>query len=321
MERNLKLLLIKGGVLVGVLLGVTFLFRFPIDYFHLELLRMNEATRLFSKSDALKVLALAILFFALYYRERIARVKHEKQDFWVSSAFISGGFLFVVAYYALRYLANLHGITSGWQLLLVMLASAFSLALSFSCFAVGVFSWPYLRRLYASFRKELWVACALSVLAYALLMLFQGLWPLFSYAISRLLFVMFSPFYATHLEFDASPVLTVDSFTVSIGPPCSGIESLFLFAAFSLGVYALDHRRLKKGWFLFSSLLGLVGIYFVNVARLFLLVLTGIYVSPSFAVGMFHTNVGWILFAIYFMIYYYIITKFIYLPAPSGRRR
>jgi exosortase/archaeosortase family protein len=114
------------------------------------------------------------------------------------------------------------------------------------------------------------------------------------------------------LDMSLTPILDVNGFAVSIGAPCSGIESLFLFAAFSIGIFVLDHKRIKRVPFIISSIIGIIGIYFVNILRLFLLILTGIYVNPDFAVGLFHTNVGWILFVIYFLFYYYIMKKFIY---------
>lgn len=312
MDKNLKYFLIKSALLLGALLFVTFLFRFPIDYFNLKLFSMNDATRLFSKSDALKIMALTILFFALYYKEKIAKIVHEKQNMLTSTLLVLAGIVSVVIYYFLRYIANLNNVVSGVYFYLTIIASLLSLVVAFAFFTIGIFSFKYLKKFYLELKKPLWITLILAVVAYNLLMLFQNLWPFFSYTISKILFALFNPFFPTMLDMSLTPILDVNGFAVSIGAPCSGIESLFLFAAFSIGIFVLDHKRIKRVPFIISSIIGIIGIYFVNILRLFLLILTGIYVNPDFAVGLFHTNVGWILFVIYFLFYYYIMKKFIY---------
>jgi len=320
MEKNLKQFLIKSGILIGALLLVTFLFRFPIDFFNIKLLSMNDATRLFSKSDAIKIMALAIIFFTIYCKDKISKINHEKINFTNTIIFGVAGLIFVTAYYFLRYLANVKDISSGMPFYLMLGASLLSLIFAFAAFTLSIFSFNYLKKFYISLKKEIWITIILSIIAYNILMWFQSLWPLFTNSISRLLISMFSPFFPTYLELGPVPLLDVNGFVVTIGAPCSGIESLFLFIAFSIGIYVLDHQKIKKIRFVLFSIIGLVGIYFVNVLRLFLLILTGIYISPDFAVGMFHTNVGWILFAIYFLIYYYIIRKFIYNKPHSKKK-
>lgn len=320
MEKNFKVFLVKSAVLLAVLLGVTFLFRFPIDFFNLKMFSMNEATRIFSKSDAIKIMSLAILFFAMYFKERISGINHEKQNYGKSALLVLAGIIAVAGYYFLRYVANVNNIDGGAWFFFVYSASIILLGAAFALFSVGVFSFGYLKKIYKEFTLQIWITTTLTVVAYFLLMFFQSLWPYFSYSITIILYGMFSPFYPTYLELRESPFLDVSGFGVSIGAPCSGIESLFLFAAFSIGIYALDHKKIKNTPFWIATVIGIVGIYFVNILRLFLLVLTGIYISPDFAVGMFHTNVGWILFVIYFLFYYYIIRKFIYTSKPSSRK-
>jgi exosortase/archaeosortase family protein len=320
MEKNLKYFLIKSVVLVLLILAVIFLFRFPIDYFNLALLSMNTATRIFSKSDALKIMALAILFFALYYKEKISKVEHAKQNYLHSAILVISGIATVAIYYFLRYIANVYNITSGFWFYLIFLGSILLLILAFAQFAIAVFSLKYLKDIYKELKTQIWITAILTIVAYFLLMLFQSLWPYFSYTITRILYSMFNHFFPTYMELGQTPIMDVNGFVVSIGAPCSGIESLFLFAAFSIGIYALDHKRIKTTPFWVATAIGIVGIYFVNILRLFLLILTGIYISPDFAVGMFHTNVGWILFVIYFLIYYYIIRKFIYTKSTTKKK-
>jgi exosortase/archaeosortase family protein len=198
-----------------------------------------------------------------------------------------------------------------------------SLALAFFFFVVAVFDKDYLIKFYNAFTKELIGAALVGVALYKLLMLFQAQWLFFSRGASNALFKVLSLFYPAIMTFEGNtPIVGTNAFAIAIGSPCSGIDSMFLFTAFCAGLFALDHKRLKKGVFALSFVIGFVGVYAVNILRLFLLVLAGIYISPEFSVGLFHTNAGWVLFIIYFLLYYWIIKKFIYknkVPAQKGK--
>ncbi|MBN1792915.1 exosortase/archaeosortase family protein [Candidatus Woesearchaeota archaeon] len=322
MEKETKNFIIRGIILVGVFLAVTFLFRFPIDLFHLKLFRMTEATRVFSKSDGLKIFALAGIFFTLYFQHRIAKVRQQGQPLWRTILLGVAGFLLVAGYYGLRYLSNAYQVTEGPWFYAIYASSLVVLTASFLFFSASVFSPGYIMRFFLEFRKELAVTAIASVVAYNLLMLFQEQWLFFSSTVTLLLVKLFNPLFPTVYDLSGpSPLLKVADFTVSIGPPCSGIESMFLFVAFSLGIFALDHKRLKKLLFFVVSLVGFVGVYFVNVIRLFLLMLAGIYVSPEFSVGLFHTNIGWLLFVIYFLCYYLVMKRFIYVDDSTRKEK
>jgi exosortase/archaeosortase family protein len=52
--------------------------------------------------------------------------------------------------------------------------------------------------------------------------------------------------------------------------------------------------------------------FITNILRIFLLFLIGAHYSPKLAVGLFHTNLGWILFIVYFGIFWIIAQRFIY---------
>ncbi|MGV8141091.1 MAG: archaeosortase/exosortase family protein [Candidatus Woesearchaeota archaeon] len=313
MQENLKKFIIKGTMLLGTLLLVIILFKFPVDYFNLRMLSSNSINSVFSKSDALKVLGIALVFFTMYYKEKISKIEHIKQKKFTATVWITAGILVVGAYYLLRYLAYLYNITSGTYYYLVYIASFMTLILGFVFFTIGIFTFEYLKQVYAHLKKELFIAAALSIITYFLLMGFQNLWWMFSNNITMVLYTLFAPLFPTYIDWNGSaPLLDVNGFVVSIGAPCSGTESMFLFAVFTVGLYLLDRNRIKKRQFIIASILGLIGTYLVNIIRLFLLILTGVYVNPDFAVGMFHANIGWLLFVIYFFIYYYIMRKFIY---------
>ena len=77
-------------------------------------------------------------------------------------------------------------------------------------------------------------------------------------------------------------------------------------------IFILDYKRLKKKVAIPLYFVGIIGMFLTNIIRILLLFIVGAYWSPKFAVGMFHSNVGWILFIAYFAIFWWIASKYVY---------
>jgi exosortase/archaeosortase family protein len=313
MQHNIRRFLIKAAVLVLVVAAVRAAFQAPIEYFRLDMFYLTSANRLFSKIDALKIISLVSVFFGLYFRERISRIDHPKTKPLQSILYAAGGILLVCAYFAGRAVTN--SVALGpTSLVLLQAGMLAALGLAFVDFAAAVFQTEYLRAFVRAFKREIPLAILAAIVCYALLMLFQSQWLIFSGSVSVILRAVLGLFYKTTLTYSQSgrPIIQAADFSVAIDSPCSGIDSLFLFTAFFAGIYALDRHRIQKGRFVIWFVAGLIGVYIVNALRLFLLIIAGIHISPDFAVGLFHTHAGWLLFVIYFIFYYYMMKKFIY---------
>ncbi|MBN2459686.1 archaeosortase/exosortase family protein [Candidatus Woesearchaeota archaeon] len=316
MNKNIKQFLIKVIILVAAIFISRVIFQFPVEYFDLDLLKQSELTRLFSKIDALQVTAFLAVFFGFYYKERIQKLEHPKTNMKSSVLFVIGAEIVIALYYITRASANYYNVTGGLLLYLIQAAILFLLALAFLFFALAVFQPSYLKKFIIEFKKELPIFAILGVVMYLVLMWWQKQWYFFSYSVSKILHGLISFLYGGLSYYEIGidgPLVGLKDFIINIGPPCSGIDSMFLFIAFSAAIFALDHKRIKKSAFFISSAIGFLGVYLVNVIRLLLLVLAGVYISPEFSVGLFHTNAGWILFIIYFLAYYLVIRKFIYI--------
>jgi len=176
-----------------------------------------------------------------------------------------------------------------------------------------VFGPDYIRRFFREFRQELSIAAIATVILYIALMFFQSRWLLISRLVSAIIFRILSMHYdVLFYTGTGAPIIGIRGFEVAIGAPCSGIDSMLLFTLFFAALFALDHARIRKRLYLLLFIPGLVGVFIVNIIRLLLLILVGVYISPEFAVGMFHTQAGWLLFVIYFLCYYWLIKTFIY---------
>lgn len=93
-------------------------------------------------------------------------------------------------------------------------------------------------------------------------------------------------------------VFGTSSFNVFIGGPCSGIEGIGLVCVF-LGVYLWAFRtRLQFPWALSLIPLGILAAWIANAVRISALILVGTWISPSIALGGFHSKAGSLLFCV-----------------------
>jgi len=306
-KQNLKLFFIKAGILSALFLIVRAVFQFPIEYYGLEYLKQNTASRVISKIDMLKVIVFVGILASLYYRKTIEKINHvpfEKNQ--IIALFY--GLLSICTYYLVRYMSNMDLIGNFLTVVLTIII----LTLAAIYLAISVYNIKYLIKLQSKLKRSILILPGILIL-YVALEFFQSKWLFFSKYISVTLFHILRNFYQVYLfQSDLGPQMWINGFAVLIGPPCSGIDSLFLFFAFFLGLFALDHKKIKTIKYLVALVIGLAGVILVNILRLLLLLLVGVHGSPELAVGLFHTNAGWVLFVLYFICYYVIIRKFIY---------
>ncbi len=124
---------------------------------------------------------------------------------------------------------------------------------------------------------------------------------------ARLTKMILSPFFNVIMdEIQFQPFMSVDGFAVIIGPSCSGVFSMVLFTALFSFVYWLDRDRINGRRAVKLYIIGVLGAYLINLLRVVVLLIIGAKWSPELAVGLFHTNAGWILFATYSFIYWWI---------------
>ncbi|MEA3343912.1 MAG: exosortase/archaeosortase family protein [archaeon] len=83
------------------------------------------------------------------------------------------------------------------------------------------------------------------------------------------------------------------------------LSSLFLI------IVAVDFKKIdvKRAVVVFFP--ALLGVFLLNVVRICALFAVGIHVSREFAVGMFHANVGWIIFCAYFFLFLWFVYPWI----------
>lgn len=111
-------------------------------------------------------------------------------------------------------------------------------------------------------------------------------------------------------EFIPMPSLSANNFAVKIGLSCSGIESLTFFISLYFLLILYHFKELKKFKALIVFLIGLMGVFLLNIFRITLLMLIGTK-YPEFAMTHFHFNAGWIMFTVFVLVFYYFARDFI----------
>lgn len=123
-------------------------------------------------------------------------------------------------------------------------------------------------------------------------------WPALSDATFAAVFWTLETFGRDVAAQPALYLLKIDGFVVGIGPECSGVQGMVLITLFSGLHLGLARRTLRfpHAFAIPAAALALSWVF--NVARLSALAVIGADVSPTLAVGGFHSQAGWIAFSV-----------------------
>src|SRR3989338_2164158 len=100
--------------------------------------------------------------------------------------------------------------------------------------------------------------------------------------------------------------VSMEGFTVFIGPPCAGIHSLLAFTTVYVAALLLISQRgfrLRRVRALLFFIVGLTGVFIINTFRIFLIIFVGARYSPEFATTLFHSYIGAALLIVFFLAY------------------
>ncbi|MEM4245499.1 MAG: archaeosortase/exosortase family protein [Candidatus Nanoarchaeia archaeon] len=282
------------------------------------ILEMGRFPHAFPKDFFLVDIGMAIIFFAialvLISKDKLFRLK--KYDYDVRQGIVFG--ILALASLAV-YLYSRIVISHNYDYYAYQnyaLGLVFNLAplLFFALFSIlAVFNVRFVRDFVSDFKKELSIVSIMIVLYYSFNIFVRRSWFFLGDFVAR------SVAFLLGLSFD--DVVLVDKgynfnlgasgFIASIGDLCSGIDSIGLFTALFVLILAYDWKLLNKKRMFFVGVIGVIGAVFVNILRVYLLYLAGIFVSAEFAVGLFHSNIGMILFIIYFVVFWLVFYRWV----------
>ena len=266
-----------------------------------------------------------VVFIMLNYK-RIFTIK----DFKVKvnqTWFIVLAIFFFVLHYLFKFMINRNidffsELPLFWAIVKIFIQILFATALF-----IGIFGLEFTRYILKDFRKQIMITSFVTIAFFILMIFIQNLWTYFSSIISEILYHIFNLFFenVTYKPFVSSfsmaegggPLLGINDFRAIVGKSCSGIDSFLLFTSLYALIFIMDYKRLKKNLAVSLYFIGVIGMFIVNILRILVLFIIGAYIDAKFAVGLFHTNAGWILFIGYFFVYWMIVSKYIYIKGVN----
>lgn len=270
-----------------------------------------------------------VVFIVFTFKQLLGmrKFKFEARQLW----FIIPAIFFFLLHYYLKFLINQNlDFFSRTPLFWAILKIFIQLLFAASVF-LAVYGLDFTKYFFNRFRKQIAIVIITTVCFFILMMFVQNLWTYFSSIISEIIYRVFSIFFndITYRPFVASftmtegggPLLGIGDFMAIVGKACSGIDSFLLFTSLYALIFIIDYKRLKKGPAILAYFIGIVGMFITNVLRIMLLFMVGEYIDAKFAIGLFHTNIGWILFIVYFFIYWYIVSRFLYKDSKKTNKR
>jgi len=238
-----------------------------------------------------------VVLYGVFNREKLAnyhiRVSLKQRLFYFFFALISFYFYFVIKYNSFYNYSNFAG-------LMILYGALYLLGIIF--IALFIFGIKLFKQTYSS----LLVFSIVTLIFYAITNVLWQFWDFLAIHVAKLVHFLLSLFSdSTVLNLtDKDPTLGLNNFEVIIGPPCSGIDSLSMYLGLFLllFVYEMDKLNWKKTGIVF--IIGLFGTYLLNIFRVTSLILIGTK-YPDFALGMFHSQAGWILFSLFLLVLLY----------------
>lgn len=168
---------------------------------------------------------------------------------------------------------------------------------------LGIFGFKFLKTIIANFYKELAASGLISLFfTLVLIKLISGWFILTSVILIITKFLLnLSSISATILP---PTTLLLDKISIDVGQTCSGIESIFLFSIFYLLISTFEWDNFNKMKVALLYIPSVIGLFFLNIVRVYLLIMVSLFVSPSFSLGTLHTNLGLIFFVLYFSLFW-----------------
>ncbi len=262
-----------------------------------------------------KYALIAVAIFFVAYREKLFNIKGAKL---IRKDMIVGGALFLVfeALFLLsRFLTNYRNLSSfSDHLTLLFIMKYIGLLGAAISLAVAIYGFKFLIGFFKDFWKQIVATFVMTAIVYNMVIFIRGAWMFLSKIVTisvAFLLALTFPEVRYSLKNPAYPSLVVGDFGVLIGSPCSGIDGMSLFSMLFIMIIVFDWSRINKLKAFIIFPFGVIGMYCVNILRVYSLMIVGKTISKEFAIGAFHSNIGWILFITYFLSFLYFVYPYL----------
>ncbi len=267
------------------------------------------------KSDFINSALFAAVLFVIWNRGTITKLQAYKQEKRQTALLVLLAVFTQAAHYAYKFWINTHMETALQFSFLLTLLKYLINAVFVVFLLLAVFNLNFFKEQFSKFRRQLPYFALLIPVYYFIIQGFQMIWRIFGEFVAKALYFLLN------LSFDnvyinakalTAPSLGVGNFRVGISEECSGIDSILLFLSLYAILFVLDWSRLNRKRMLILLIPGIMGTIAYNILRVYLLMLVGVFISPEFAVDVFHTNIGWVLFLVFFIIFWHYGSRWVY---------
>lgn len=243
------------------------------------------------------ILLFSIAGFVLFYRERLLKFKkfqYRKLDL----IFFIKSFILLALFYLFETNAYKFSINT-INLILIHLIGIFI----FIFLWFGVYGWDFTRNFIKEFKKELVYFLIFGIIVYTLMNAVWSLWPYLSLIVMEIVSFLLK-IINNNVSIINLNTIVFEGFAAQIAEACSGIYSIFIFSSLYIFGVLLDWKKMNKTKAVLMFIPAVIGAFFANILRVFLLFIAGAYISKELALGLYHSYVGMIFFLIYFGLFW-----------------
>ncbi len=280
-------LYVRFALFIGIILGIVpFIIYFVSPYF---------ATNFTYNFFSFPAYAAILLFAYIIYNREYLRSHQPNPTTKSTMIYTIIGLVCFTLYFLLR--IQIPITLSNWSLFVLLFVALYGFGCL--CVACAIFGTAFLAKTYHS----LFTMIIIGFIYYSLTTTLWTVWEPLARLSSQGTISLLKAFYSNaHLTYQGTtPMLNVESFTVAVGAPCSGLESLTMFLGLSILLFIYERENLNTKRFTVAILIGLLGVFMLNIIRMSLLMAIGTR-HPDFALGLFHSNAGWMFFSIFVLI-------------------
>lgn len=293
----------RSGIFLGVLLAEIIVLTMTVDFQDIYL------DQIYIYTEAHFVILFFLVIFGIITFRDIIKIDFFKDlNYKIMGIFLAVNGAVLFAFYKLNQyiLVNSELVFQNpifyaisWYLLAI--AVVVSLLFAF-------YDFHFLKEFATVFKKQLGLSTVISLLFYVGIKQSVKLWPFFSGIVAKAVYFMLNLFFkgaTINLTAEGVPVVGIPAITAQIYAACSGLEGMGLFIALFTVLTLTEYKilNLKRVFILLP--IGILGAFAINILRTFLIYVMGHFISVDFAVGTFHSNVGWIAFTLYFLVFTY----------------
>lgn len=323
-KKGLFELSIRSLVFFGILIGLYLALMLWIRHtpFFIQYLRIDTDFYLpfftgLRKTDFLNAAIFALIGFVLWNRDYIKNLKVFKRKWNETIIFAIISIFFIFLHYLLKYWIAINPEPAEQHLLALTIIKQVLVGLFAIFLALAVYTQGFIKKIIKDKWKSILIFLAIGIFYFFLIQFFQLIWYSLSYFVTIslrfMLGLIFDNVYFSPGNTLSGPRLGASGFNVGISNECSGVDSMLLFLSLYALLLVLDWKRLNKKKMFILLIPGIIGTVAYNILRIYLLMLVGIFIDPKFAVDVFHTNIGWMLFLIFFVVFWHFGSKWVYL--------